>query len=130
MDATQQNSSKTGIMPNETKVGRRKFSGEYKHRILAEAAACKRGELGLMLRREGLYSSTLNSWRNPQKTGSQEALATAGRGRKPLSSKAELERLERDLKKTKEELRQAKLIIDVQKKLCMMLGLPTGEEAV
>lgn len=129
MDATQQNTSKTGNPATETRIGRRTFTADYKQRILAEAAACKRGELGLMLRREGLYSSILDTWRKQQQAGSQGALKPKKRGRKLLSAKAEMTLLERDLKRTKEELRQAKLIIEVQKKLCTLLGLPLAGEA-
>lgn len=132
MDAVQQNGEQTEAMSTEVRVGRRKFAKEYKQRILAEAEACKHGELGLLLRREGLYSSTLDSWRRKHKKSGESALEAQKRGRKPTpgsSLKKENERLQRELNRTLERLRQAELIVDVQKKLCMMLGLTPAAEA-
>ena len=117
----------------ETKVGRRTFTADYKQRILIEAAACKHGELGLLLRREGLYSSTLDSWRKQSKAGVAGGLAGKKRGPKPQqagSSKAQLASLQRDYDRLQKKLKQAELIIEVQKKLCLMLGLTPAEEAL
>ena len=64
---------------------RRRFSAEYKLRILEEAEACsERGQIGSLLRREGLYSSHLTTWRQQREQGQLEALSPKNRGRKPL----------------------------------------------
>lgn len=133
MDAVQQDSEQAEMASTEVRVGRRKFPKAYKQRILAEAAACKRGEIGLLLRREGLYSSMLDSWRKQLKAGGETALGPKARGPKPASagvSKADYERLQKELARTTERLRQAELIVDVQKKLCLMLGLTPAAEVL
>jgi len=107
---------------------RRRFSVEYKLKILAEADACvKMGQLGKLLRREGLYSSHLSNWRRQRETGALAGLTPKRRGRKaklknPLSG--EVTRLQRENDRLKEHLRQAELIIDVQKKVSEMLNIP------
>ena len=116
---------------------RRRFAVEYKMRILAEADACSEpGMLGELLRREGLYSSHLSTWRRLRDEGVLAGLAPKRRGRKakpknPLAD--ENRRLERENERLKEQLRQAELIIDVQKKVSEMLNIPLkspdGEEA-
>ena len=99
---------------------RRRFSVEYKLKILAEADACaESGQLGELLRREGIYSSNLSNWRRQRETGALAGLTPKRRGRKakpknPLT--AEVTRLQRENERLKEHLRQAELIIDVQKK--------------
>ena len=126
MDAVQQKGSSAQDAGIETRVGRRRFSADYKQRILAEVEGCKHGEIGLLLRREGLYSSTIAAWRKQQETGGKTALAGYKRGRKSQQAEAlkpQCERLQRELKRVEEKLRQAELIIDFQKKLCTMLGL-------
>jgi transposase-like protein len=106
------------------KASRRRFTAEYKARILDEADRCTEpGQVGELLRREGLYSSHLTNWRRQRETG----LAPKQRGRRPKSNKKEqqeLERLRRENKRLAERLRQAETIIDVQKKVCEMLGIP------
>jgi transposase-like protein len=116
---------------------RRRFTLEYKTRILAEADACtETGQLGELLRREGLYSSHLSTWRRRRDKGALAGLTPKRRGRKakpknPLAD--EVTRLERENERLKEQLRQAELIIDVQKKVSEMLNIPLksadGEEA-
>ena len=107
---------------------RRRFSAEYKLRILAEADRCTEpGQLGELLRREGLYSSHLCTWRTQREKGMLEGLAPKRRGRKakpknPLAD--EVVRLERENRRLAEKLRQAELIIDVQKKVSEMLNIP------
>jgi len=107
---------------------RRRFSAEYKLRILAEADGCtEQGQLGELLRREGLYSSLLSTWRRQRDEGVLAGLAPKRRGRKakpknPLAD--ELARLERENRRLTEKLRQAELIIDVQKKVSEMLNIP------
>ena len=109
------------------KAVRRRFTAEYKSRILDEADRCTEpGQLGELLRREGLYSSHLTTWRRQREAG----LTPKRRGRKPLPNKREreeLERLKRENKRLAEELRQARLIIDVQKKVSEMLGIPPAQ---
>ena len=111
----------------EKKASRRRFTAEYKARILDEADRCTEpGQVGELLRREGLYSSHLTNWRRQREAG----LAPKQRGRKPKSNKneqQELDRLRRENKRLAERLRQAETIIDVQKKVCEMLGIPTAQ---
>jgi transposase-like protein len=110
--------------------GRRRFSAAYKARIVRKADACKEpGEVGVLLRREGLYSSHLTKWRREYRQGAEAALADDKRGRKstknPLAD--ENDKLRRELERTQKKLAQAELIIDFQKNLCEMLGIsPTG----
>jgi transposase len=115
---------------------RRRFAVEYKAKILAEADACTEpGMLGELLRREGLYSSHLTTWRRQRDEGALAGLTPKRRGRKakaknPLAE--EVARLQRENGRLKEQLRQAELIIDVQKKVSEMLNIPlngpSGEE--
>ena len=108
------------------KAERRRFSAEYKRRILQEAAACTQsGEVGALLRREGLYSSHLTTWRQQRRRGELQGLTPAQRGRKADPQAAEIARLQRENERLKAQLERAELIIDVQKKLSQMLGLPT-----
>ena len=99
---------------------RRRFTVEYKARVLAEADACTEpGMLGELLRREGLYSSHLTTWRRQRDEGALAGLRPKRRGRKakpknPLAD--EVARLQRENQQLKEQLRQAELIIDVQEK--------------
>lgn len=103
---------------------RRRFSAAYKQRILAEADRCAdTGEIGALLRREGLYSSHLSRWRQLRATGELQALSPQKRGRKGDPQAAELVQLRRENERLKQRLEQAELIIDVQKKLSQMLGL-------
>ncbi len=105
------------------KASRRRYSAEYKSRILDEADRCDQpGQLGELLRREGLYSSLLSNWRKQRSVG----LQPKRRGRKPIPNQAEhleLQRVKRENSRLAERLRQAELIIDVQKKVCEMLGI-------
>jgi transposase len=110
------------------KPARRRFSAEYKLRILAEADRCTElGQIGEVLRREGLYSSHLNNWRRQRDEGVLAGLKPKRRGRKakrknPLAD--EVAQLQRKNQRLEEKLRQAKLIIDVQKKVSEMLNIP------
>jgi transposase-like protein len=107
------------------KAQRRQFSAEYKRRILQEADRCtQRGEVGALLRREGLYSSHLNTWRHQRARGELQGLAPAKRGRKADPQAAENARLLRETERLKAQLARAELIIDVQKKVSQLLGLP------
>jgi transposase len=107
------------------KAQRRRFTAEYKRRILQEADACTQpGEIGALLRREGLYSSHLNTWRRQRARGELQGLAPAKRGRKADPQAAEIVRLQRETERLTAQLARAELIIDVQKKVSELLGLP------
>ena len=102
------------------KAERRKFSAEYKERILAEVDACtERGQIGSLLRREGLYWSHLEKWRTQLRRG---ALGGDKRGRKSDPQAAETARLQRENERLRARLAQAEAIIQVQKKLAQLLG--------
>jgi transposase-like protein len=104
---------------------RRRFTKEYKIAILGQADRCSRpGEVGALLRREGLYSSHLTSWRAQRHEGSLQALERK-RGPKPKRTPelVEVEKLRRENEHLREKLRKAQKIIDVQKKLSEVLGL-------
>lgn len=110
---------------------RRQFSPSDRRRILAAADRCsKSGEIGALLRREGIYSSMLTNWRK-RRDADDEALAPHKRGRKADPAIAEARRvaeLTRENDRLRRQLAQAHTIIDVQKKLCTLLGLPTAED--
>jgi transposase-like protein len=107
------------------KAQRRQFSAEYKRRILQEADTCmQRGEVGALLRREGLYSSHLNTWRQQRARGEWQGLTPAKRGRKADPQAAENARLLRETERLKAQLARAEMIIEVQKKVSQLLGLP------
>ena len=107
---------------------RRSFTGEYKQRILAEldAAAAQPGAIGALLRREGLYSSHLSTWRRERQTGILKGLAPHKRGPKPKRNPQEEEnqKLLRENQRLTEELRKAEIVIDVPKKVGALLGWP------
>jgi transposase len=108
---------------------RRQFSAKYKLRILTEADQCtQQGEIGALLRREGLYSSHLTTWRRQRDRGQLAGLTPKKRGRKPDPQAVELARLQRENEQLKARLEQAETIIEVQKKLSQMLGLPPAEK--
>ncbi len=110
------------------KAKRRTFPLEYKIRILeeADAASATPGGVGALLRREGLYSSHLVSWRRERQAGILEALKPRKRGprseRNPLAE--ENQKLHRQVGQLTEKLRKAEIIIDVQKKVAALLGNP------
>ncbi len=107
------------------KVKYRRFGTEYKKRILDEAQRCTQyGELGSLLRREGLYSSLLAKWRQQQAQGTLAALAPKPRGPKPNPQAEEIARLRRENARLQERLKQAETIIEVQKKVSQLLGVP------
>lgn len=111
------------------KAKRRKFSAEYKVRILEEADGCtERGEIGALLRREGLYSSHLSTWRRQRDQGILSSLSPKKRDRKGEDDlEKELAELRREKKRLQARLEEAEMIIDVQKKLSRLLGLATEE---
>ena len=108
------------------KPQRRRFSAQYKLDILEKAEACEApGEVGRLLRREGLYSSHLAAWRKAQREGSLAALSKRrGRKPKPVNPLAKkVEKLEREVDRLNDDLRKAHLILDVQGKVAGLLGL-------
>ena len=110
------------------KAKRRQFTAEYKLHILREVDGCKgSGEIGALLRLEGLYSSHLTSWRRQRERGELDGLSPQKRGPKADPQAIELARLKRENERLRERLRQAELIIDVQKKVSQMLGVPIEE---
>lgn len=113
---------------------RRSFSASYKLDILEQADGCSNpGEIGELLRREGLYSAHLSKWRKQRDKGVLAALSPKKRGRKPRRPNPSAKRiaeLERDNSRLRRDLRKAKIIIEVQKKLSEILGieLPVPKE--
>ncbi len=99
-------------------VTRRRFSAEYKRHILEEADQCQHGELGALLRREGLYHSQLSTWRRQRDTGT---LAGKRRGPKSHPDAAKVKQLEQENAKLRRKLEQAEAIITAQKKLARLL---------
>jgi transposase len=109
------------------KAARRRFTAEYKLDILRQADHSRTpGEVGALLRREGLYSSHLTTWRRQREAGMLSALRPKQRGRKashhPLQP--EVDRLCKENRRLKKRLQRAELIIDIQKKISQMLGIP------
>ena len=113
------------------KARRRRFTAKYKLRILAKAARCsKPGDVGTLLRQEGLYSSHLSKWREQRDEGALAALRPKKRGRKPRPVAPQARRvaeLERENARLRQKLEKAEIIIEVQKKLSQLLG--TAEES-
>jgi transposase-like protein len=109
------------------KSQRRRFTPAYKARIVEEAMACtESGQIGALLRREGLYSSALTLWRRQYQSGALQALKDDKRGRKRTrdARDLELDRLRREIERLNKKLNQAELIIDIQKKVAAILGNP------
>jgi transposase len=111
------------VVPRAT---RRQFSAAYKRRIVAEADACsERGGIGALLRREGLYSSHLSSWRRELAAGT---LGEKRRGRPAEPLAAENAQLRRENQRLRRELEKTQLIVDAPKKLAEVLGLMSENE--
>lgn len=105
------------------KPKRRQHTAEYKLRILHELDKCVgQGEVGAILRREGLYSSLISKWREQREQGSLKRLGGQRRGPKVDPNAAELARLQRENKRLREQLERAELIIEVQKKVARLMG--------
>ena len=132
-EPTQTNEDERDVQVPEPEVlpraKRRRFSAEYKLRILEEVDGCtQRGQIGALLRREGLYSSHLSTWRQQRLLGQLEGLSPKKRGRKPQDPAVEeAARLRRENERLRARLEQAEMIIDVQKKLSNLLGLTPDE---
>lgn len=103
---------------------RRTFTAAYKLDILQQADACREpGEVGELLRREGLYSSHLSTWRQQRDVGALRALGVK-RGRKSKQVDKEKQRLEKENTRLRRELEQAEKIIEIQKKVSELLEIP------
>jgi transposase-like protein len=107
---------------------RRRFTTQYKLRVLEQADECtESGQIGALLRREGLYSSHLTTWRRQREAGALAGLAPRKRGCKANPQTSQTRRmaeLERDNERLRHRLAQAETIIDVQKKVSSLLGIP------
>lgn len=106
---------------------RRQFTAEYKQRILEAADQAKgSGAIGALLRREGLYSSLLATWRREREAGVRKALTPHKRGPKSSRDPAQeaTDKLRRENERLTEQLRKAEIVIDVQKKVAALLGWP------
>jgi len=110
------------------KPTRRRFTASYKLQLLQQADACTQlGDIGRLLRREGLYSSHLTSWRRQRERGSLDGLTPNKRGRKATKCNPllpEVQRLRKENEQLTNRLKQAQLIIEVQKKVSQLLGIP------
>lgn len=110
------------------KAVRRRFTAEYKLRILQEADECSNGELGALLRREGLYSSHLTTWRRQRDAGQLKGLEPKKRGPKPDPQAEELKRLRHENERLRVRLQQAEAIIEAQKKLAQLFSPNASSE--
>ena len=105
------------------KAKRKRFTAAEKLRILREVEACQgTGEMGALLRREGIYSSYLTIWRKQRERGELDGLAPRKRGPKPDPQAVELAKLRRENARLQERLQRAEFIIDFQKKVAQMFG--------
>jgi transposase len=106
---------------------RRQFTAAYKLEMVEAAERCTElGQIGALLRREGLYSSQLSTWRNQRQQGQLQALNDNKRGRKatiPHPVQQELEQLRRENQHLRHKMQQAELIIDIQKKASQLMGI-------
>ena len=126
------------VVPQETEVTakakRRRFTAAEKLRILRLADTCtKLGELGAMLRREGIYSSSLAGWRRARDAGELGALGPKKRGPKPVIPDArdkQIAELQRSLEKSEARATKAEALVELQKKISQLLGIaqPTEDE--
>ena len=115
------------------KARRRQFTAKYKVEVLEKADGCSEpGQIGALLRREGLYSSLLSKWREQREAGTLKALSPKQRGRKPRPVDPQalrVSQLERELTRVRDQLEKARTIIDVQKKLSLLLASPQEESS-
>jgi len=110
------------------KAKRRRFTAEYKLRILREVEQCKApGEVGAILRREGLYSSNLTDWRRQRDRIAKEGLAERKRGPKAKAVDPRVKELERENARLKRRLQRAEAMLEIQKKASELLGIPLSQ---
>ena len=111
---------------------RRKYKAEYKLKILKEADTCtESGQMGALLRREGLYSSNITLWRKQLDQGIFEGLSPAKRGPKKRARDErdqQIQELQKQNERLKKKMKQAEIIIEFQKKASEILGIPLGED--
>jgi transposase-like protein len=108
------------------KATRRRFTARYKLRILEQTDACETGEVGALLRREGIYYSNLQTWRRQREEGTLEALKPHKRGRKskPVNPlEPEVRHLQVENRKLKRKLEKYEAMLDLQKKVSKLLGI-------
>ena len=114
------------------KAERRRFTAQYKRRIVREADRCtKPGEIGALLRREGLYSSLLTTWRAARDRGELEGLSAKKRGPKvmpPDPRDKKIAEQEREIARWRKRAERAEALVDVQKKVAALLGTPLESE--
>src|SRR6266536_181483 len=123
----------TGVFPaGGPTAGRRRFTAEYKRRIVREADRCtKPGEIGALLRREGLYSSHLVTWRAARDRGELEGLSPKKRGPKvapPDPRDKKIAEQEREIARWQKRAERAEAFVEVQKKVAALLGTPFESE--
>ena len=107
------------------KVQRRRFPAAYRFRILREAAACKKpGEVGALLRREGLYSSRLMNWRRQREAGALREMCGRRRGPTPRPVDPRVKQLEAENRRLQRKLQRAETIITLPQKVAEILGIP------
>ena len=107
---------------------RRRFTAEYKLRVLREADACKGdGDVGALLRREGLYSTHLAAWRRQRDELAKVGLKARKRGPKAKAVDPRVKQLERENARLKRRLERVELMLDIQKKASAMLGIPLNQ---
>jgi transposase len=123
------------VVPNPEvpeKASRRSYTAEYKCRILREADVCKeQGQVGALLRREGLYFSNLTAWRRQVERGALDALSSKKRGPKARKIDPSVRRIaeqEKEIQKLRAKLRKAELIIDAQKKIAEIFQFTSDQK--
>ena len=123
------------VVPNPEvpeRASRRSYTAEYKRLILKEAEVCKeQGQVGALLRGEGLYFSNLTAWRHQVERGTLDALSSKKRGpqaRKPDPSVRRIAEQEKEIQKLRARLRKAELIIEAQKKIAEIFQLSLDQK--
>lgn len=111
------------------RADRRQYTSEYKQRILDEIDnASEAGQIGAILRREGLYSQIISKWRQQRQSGGLNATKEVRRGPKPDPQAAEIKRLLKENERLRSRLETAELIIDFQKKVSRLLGVELDQD--
>ena len=120
-------------MEVEAKAGRRRFTADYKRKVLRQAEQCKEsGQIGALLRREGLYWSNLSKWRKQRESGELAGLSVKRRGpqrreKNPIADR--VKELERDNERLKRRAERAERIVELQKKISEILGIELSASA-
>lgn len=115
------------------KTGRRRFTADYKRKVLRQAEQCKEsGQIGALLRREGLYWSNLSKWRKQRESGELAGLSVKRRGpqrreKNPIAD--HVKELERDNERLKRRAERAERIVELQKKISEILGIELSASA-